>query len=383
MKLITQQQDLEIATESLRSSDFVAVDTEFIRETTFWPQLCLIQLASPKIEIIIDPMARDINLQPFFDLMADKNIVKVFHSARQDIEIINHLGGIIPYPLFDTQVAGSICGFGDSISYDQIVQHYTGHHLDKSSRFTDWSLRPLSEKQLLYALSDVTYLRDVYLLLKQQIEKNKRIHWMNDEMASLLAPETYNMPEEEAWKKVKGKVKNPRELAVLQKIAAWRERQAKKHNVPRRHIIKDETLLNIAARQPHNESTLKRLCKLKKNWDHPSIIQTLLGAIHEGLEVDPATLPPLPKPYLTDHKTAAAIDLLKILLKLVASENGISPKIIATSDDLKKIVNGVARKNIPAMKDWRYEIFGKKAEQVLQGRIGFYFNNGEITEKKL
>ncbi len=383
MKLITKTTDLEIALATLRTSDFVTVDTEFIRETTFWPQLCLIQIASPDITMLIDPMASDIDLKPFFDLMIDKRIVKVFHAARQDIEIIYHLGGIIPYPLFDTQIAGSICGFGDSISYEQIVQRCTGHHLDKSSRFTDWSCRPLSEKQLLYALADVTYLRDVYLLLKQKLEKNKRTHWMDDEIAILLTPGTYDIAEDDAWKKVKGKVKKKRELAVLQKIAAWREREAKKNNVPRRHIMKDECLIEIAIQQPKDEFALKRLRNLNKNLNKPSIVQTLIKTVHEGLEVDIASLPNLPKNNPLNDATTAVIDLLRILLKLVANENGIAPKIIATSNDLEKIANGCVKKNIPAMNGWRYEIFGQKAEKVLKGQIGFYFSDGKINTKQL
>ncbi|WP_455475270.1 ribonuclease D [Bartonella sp. B17] len=383
MKLITQTTDLEIAITALRTSDFVTIDTEFIRETTFWPQLCLIQLASPDITVLIDPMSKDIDLKIFFDLITDKKIVKVFHAARQDIEIIYHLGGVIPYPLFDTQIAGAICGFGDSISYDQIVQRCTGHHIDKSSRFTDWSNRPLSEKQLLYALADVTHLRDVYLLLKKQLEKNKRTHWMNDEIKILLTPETYDIPEDKAWKKVKGKVKNPRELAVLQKIAAWREREARRHNIPRRHIMKDECLIEIATQQPKDEFALKCLRSLNKNWDKLSITQTLLKAVHEGLEVDTSTLPALPKYSTTNDTIIVAIDLLKVLLKVVAHENNIAPKMIATSSDLKKIINGGTKQNIPAMNGWRYEIFGKKAEQMLKGQIGFYFDNGKISIKKL
>ncbi|WP_375637466.1 MULTISPECIES: ribonuclease D [unclassified Bartonella] len=383
MNLITQTTDLEIALNALRTSDFVTVDTEFIRETTFWPQLCLIQLASPDVTVLIDPIAPNIDLQPFFDLMIDKKVVKVFHAARQDIETIYHLGGVIPSPLFDTQIAGSICGFGDSISYDQIVQRCTGHHLDKSSRFTDWSYRPLSEKQLLYALADVTYLRDVYLLLKKRLEKNQRAHWMDDEITILLNPKTYDMPEDEAWKKVKGKIKKPRELAVLQKIAAWREREARKYNMPRRHIIKDECLIEIATQQPKDESALKRLRSLNKNWDKLSISQSLIKAVHEGLEVDLSALPPIPKHNPLNDTTAAVIDLLKVLLKIVANENSIAPKIIATSNDLEKIANGGIKKNIPAMNGWRYEIFGQKAEQLLKGQIGFYFNDGKVSTKQL
>ncbi|WP_332061042.1 ribonuclease D [Bartonella sp. CB74] len=383
MKLITQTKDLEIAIATLRNSDFVTVDTEFIRETTFWPQLCLIQLASPDITMLIDPMSHDIDLQLFFDLMVDKKVVKVFHAARQDIEIIYHLGGIIPSPLFDTQIAGSICGFGDSISYDQIVHRCTGNRLDKSSRFTDWSCRPLSEKQLLYALADVTYLRDVYLLLKSQLEKNNRTHWMDDEIRILSTPTTYDVPEEEAWKKVKGKVKKPRELAVLQKIAAWREREARRYNIPRRHIMKDECLIEIATQQPKDEFALKSLRSLNKNWDKRSIAQTLLKAVHEGLEIDITTLPTLPKYNPMNDTTTVVIDLLKVLLKLVANENGIAPKIIATSNDLEKIANGSVKQNIPAMNGWRYEIFGQKAEKMLKGQIGLYFKNGKINTKQL
>ncbi|WP_183193784.1 ribonuclease D [Bartonella fuyuanensis] len=383
MNLITQTTDLKIALAALHTSDFVTVDTEFIRETTFWPQLCLIQLASPDVTVLIDPIAPNIDLQPFFDLMIDKKVVKVFHAARQDIETIYHLGGVIPYPLFDTQIAGSICGFGDSISYDQIVQHCTGHHLDKSSRFTDWSYRPLSEKQLLYALADVTYLRDVYLLLKKRLEKNQRAHWMNDEITTLLNPKTYDMPEDEAWKKVKGKVKKPRELAILQKIAAWREREARRYNMPRRHIMKDECLIEIATQQPKDKSALKRLRGLNKNWDKLPIAQSLIKAIHDGLELDLSTLPPIPKYNPLNDTPDAVIDLLKVLLKLVANENNIAPKIIATSNDLEKIANGEIKKNIPAMNGWRYEIFGQKAEQLLQGQIGFYFNDGKISTKQL
>ncbi|KEG19737.1 ribonuclease D [Bartonella bacilliformis] len=383
MKLITKTKDLEIAIATLRNSDFVTVDTEFIRETTFWPQLCLIQLASPNATALIDPMVPDIDLQPFFDLMIDKNIVKVFHAARQDIEIIYHLGRIIPFPLFDTQIAGAICGFGDSISYDQIVQRCTGQHLDKSSRFTDWSCRPLSEKQILYALADVTYLRDVYLSLKKQLEESKRFHWMDNEMAILSTPTIYDIPEDEAWKKVKGRVKKPCEFAILQKIAAWREYEARKYNVPRRHIIKDECLIEIAIQKPKDEYALKRLRNINKSWHHPSMTQTLIKTIHESLKIDTSTLPALPKYNLIGDKTTAAIDLLKVLLKLVANKNNISPTIIATSNDLEKIATRTMTQNIPTMNGWRYEIFGQKAEQMLEGKLGFYFHNGQIIMKDL
>lgn len=383
MKLITQTQDLEIAIAALRQSDFVTVDTEFIRESTFWPILCLIQIASEDVTALIDPLAEGIDLKSFFDLMSDKSTLKVFHAARQDIEIIYHLGNIIPEPLFDTQIAGSVCGYGESVSYDQIVQRITGHHLDKSSRFTDWAYRPLSESQLTYALADVTYLRDVYIDLKNQLDKTKRNQWVNEEMAILLSPLTYDMPEEEAWKRVKGRIRKPRELAILQKVAAWREREARARNVPRGRIMKDDSLIEIAVQQPKDETALSRLRSVAKGWERSQGAQDLLKAVHDGLETDVTTLPPIQKQIAASDGKSAAMDLLKVLLKLIADDNQIAPKVIANNDDIDKIARGEKNETIQCMQGWRYDMFGKKAQAMMQGQLYFYFDKGKIKVKEI
>ncbi|MFN6985555.1 MAG: ribonuclease D, partial [Rhizobium oryzihabitans] len=229
----------EACTE-LAKSEFITIDTEFLRETTFWPELCLVQMASPTLEVLVDPLAKGLDLTPLFELMANPNVVKVFHAARQDIEIIYHLGGLIPHPIFDTQVAAMVCGFGDSISYDQLVQKIKNVQIDKSSRFTDWSRRPLTEKQLDYALADVTHLRDVYLSLKAQLEREGRSLWLTEEMDILESRDTYDMHPDDAWLRLKSRLRKPTELAILKFIAAWREREARSRNVPRSRVLKDD-----------------------------------------------------------------------------------------------------------------------------------------------
>ena len=383
MKLVTDTHTLEDVISTLSKSDFVTVDTEFIRESTYWPELCLIQLASPDIAVIVDPLSPEIDLSPLFKLMANTNVVKVFHAARQDVEIIYKLGNIIPAPLFDTQIAGSVCGFGESVSYEQIVERITGEHIDKSSRYTDWSRRPLSDKQLSYALADVTHLRDVYKYLKEKLEKNGRTHWIDDEMEILTSPKTYIMPNDEAWKRIKGRIRKPRELAVLQQVAAWREQEAKNRNVPRGRILKDECLVEIAIQRPKDEMALSRLRSIPKGWEHSGGAAELLKAVQKGLSVGLDNLPTIHKHVATGNGTAAAIELLRVLLKLVADEEDIAPRIIANNDELEKIAKQDHLDTLSAMQGWRYNIFGKKAEKMLNGHLGFYFHNGKILTKEL
>ncbi|EJF88682.1 ribonuclease D [Bartonella tamiae] len=381
MKLITQTDDLNTAIAILRQSQFVTVDTEFIRETTFWPELCLIQISSDELSVLIDPLSENIDLSSFFTLISDTQVVKVFHSARQDIEIIYKMAGLIPTPLFDTQIAAAICGYGETISYDQIVNRITGDTIDKTSRFTDWSARPLSENQLSYALADVTYLRQVYRVLNEELEKKGRSDWLNEEMSVLKTPKTYDLPEDEAWKKVKGRLRKSRELAVLQKIAAWREREAKMRNIPRGRVLKDEALIEIATQQPKDEASLAKLRTITKGWERSSSAHSLLEAVNEGMLTDTAQLPQIIKHVPLSESVAAAIDLLRVLLKIIAEENKIAARIIATSDDIEKIAKHQKYSTISAMQGWRYEMFGKKAEDMLAGRIGFYFDDGKIALK--
>ena len=267
MHIITAQHELQSVIAAFEKCEFVTVDTEFIRETTYWPEVCLIQMAAPGITALIDPLSPDIDLAPFFALMGNEKVTKVFHAARQDIEIIFHLGGLIPHPVFDTQVAAMVCGFGDSVSYDQLVQKITGAHLDKSSRFTDWRHRPLSEKQLEYALADVTHLIDVYNHLKAELERENRAHWLNEEMEVLTSRETYDPHPEDAWKRLKMRIRKPLELAILQAVAAWREREARERNVPRGRVIKDDAIYEIAQQQPRDATALARLRTTPKGWE--------------------------------------------------------------------------------------------------------------------
>src|SRR5690606_20554525 len=314
MNLITKQSDLEAAIAAIAKSDFVTVDTEFIRETTFWPELCLIQMATPETTALIDPLARGIDLKPFFDLMADERVLKVFHAARQDIEIVFHLGGLIPEPVFDTQVAAMVCGFGDSVSYEQLVQQITGARIDKSSRFTDWRRRPLSERQLDYALADVTHLRDVYLHLKSILDRDGREHWVADEMQVLTARATYDIEPDEVWHKLKSRLRKPQELAVLRAVAAWREREARKRNVPRRRVLKDEAIQEIAQQRPEDEKALAELRTTPKGWERSSAAAGLLRTVREALAQPKDEMPkPAKQKPASNNGSSAASELLRVL----------------------------------------------------------------------
>jgi len=379
MNLITRQEDLEAALSALRNSEFVTVDTEFIRETTFWPELCLIQMAAPGVTALVDPLAPGIDLAPFFDLMADETITKVFHAARQDIEIVHHLGDLIPHPVFDTQVAAMVCGFGDSVSYDQLVQKITGERLDKSSRFTDWRRRPLSDRQLEYALADVTHLIDVYLHLKQELEREDRAHWLTEEMAVLTARETYAPHPDDAWKRLKLRVRKPIELAILQSVAAWREREARERNVPRGRVIKDDAIYEIAQQQPRDQEALGRLRSTPRGWERSSTAAALLVAVNQALDIPKDELPRLPKQPSHPEGSGAAAELLKVLLKLVAEAEGVAPKVLASADDIDKIAASGEDAEVGALAGWRREVFGDKALKLVRGEIALKFEDRKIS----
>lgn len=379
MHLITKQNELEAAIADLSRSDFVTVDTEFIRETTFWPELCLIQLASPDTTALIDPLAPGIDLQPFFALMANEMVLKVFHAARQDIEIIVHLGDLIPHPIFDTQIAAMVCGFGDSVSYDQLVQRVTGTQLDKSSRFTDWRHRPLSEKQLEYALADVTYLRDVYRHLRDKLESRNRADWVNEEMEVLTSRETYDLHPENAWTRLKMRVRKPIELAVLQHVAAWREREARERNVPRGRVLKDDAIYEIAQQQPKDATALGRLRTTPKGWERSGSAAGLIAAVNAALAIPKDELPKVPRQAAPSEGANAAAEILKVLLRIVAEKEGVAPKIIASSEDLERIAADGEAATVEALTGWRREVFGEKALSLLRGELGIRFQNRRIN----
>lgn len=379
MTLITRQEDLEAAIERLGRSDFVTIDTEFIRETTFWPELCLVQLAAPGTSALIDPLAPDIDLAPFFRLMADDRTVKVFHAARQDIEIIFHLGDLIPNPVFDTQVAAMVCGFGDSVSYDQLVQKITGARIDKSSRFTDWRHRPLSEKQLSYALADVTHLVDVYQHLRERLERDDRAHWLNEEMQVLTARETYDPHPDDAWKRLKLRVRKPLELAIVQALSAWREREARERNVPRGRVLKDDAIFEIAQQAPGDAAELARLRSIPRGWERSATAASLLKVVNTALELPRESLPKLPRPPQQPEGTGAAAELLKVLLKLTAEREGVAPKVLASSDDIDKIAARGEDADVAAMHGWRREVFGERALALVRGELALKFDNRRIA----
>lgn len=381
--MIETTADLEAACQQLARSSYITIDTEFLRETTFWPELCLIQMANPDMAVIVDPMAKGIDLAPFFALMANPDVVKVFHAARQDIEIIFHLGNLIPHPIFDTQVAAMVCGFGDSVSYDQLVNRIKGEQIDKSSRFTDWSRRPLTEKQLDYALADVTHLRDIYQYLNAQLEREGRSLWLSEEMAILEARDTYDLHPDDAWQRLKMRVKKPIELAVLQKVAAWREREARNRNVPRGRILKDDAIYEVAQQQPKDSEAMARLRTIPKGWERSSAGAALIEAVNEALAIPKTDLPRLPRQNHTPEGAAAATEMLKVLLKLIAEKQGVAAKIIANSDDLDKIAAEGENADVGALKGWRRELFGDTALKLINGEVALRFVDKKIEAMEI
>ena len=379
MQLINKQTELDAAIAAIRKSDFVTVDTEFIRETTFWPELCLIQMATPDTTALVDPLAPGIDLAPFFELMADERILKVFHAARQDIEIVFHLGDLIPHPVFDTQVAAMVCGFGESVSYEQLVQRISGGRIDKSSRFTDWRRRPLSDKQLEYALADVTHLIDVYYHLVAELERENRAHWLNEEMEVLTARSTYDQHPDEAWKRLKVRARKPIELAIVQQVAAWREHEARERNVPRGRVLKDEAIQEIAQQQPRDAAALARLRTTPKGWERSGAAGNLIAVIDAALSVPKSEMPQPPKQSQSPEGAGAAVELLKVLLKLVAESHGVAAKVLASTDDIERIAAEGEKANVPALGGWRREVFGEKALSLIDGRLAFRFQNRKVA----
>jgi ribonuclease D len=378
MTLISNSADLAAVCKRLARFDAVMIDTEFMRETTYWPKLCVVQLASPDEAVIVDAMAPDLNLDPFFKLMKNEKVIKVFHAARQDIEIVYHRGGFIPHPVFDTQVAAMVCGFGDSISYDQLVHRLTGERIDKSSRFTDWSRRPLSDRQTEYALADVTHLRLVYQALAQRLAEQNRTEWVREEMEVLTSTETYELEPEHAWKRLKLRVRKPIELAVLREVAAWREREAQARDVPRGRVLKDDAIYEIAAQQPASPTALGHLRTIPRGFERSRSADEILAAVKRALEIPKDQLPKLPKYRTATNGNGAAVDLLKVLLKMISESHGVASKIIATVDDLEAIA-GDDDADVPALTGWRRELFGETALKLKRGELALAVNQNHVV----
>lgn len=367
VNLITDTVSLNHFIASLESDAYVTVDTEFMREKTYYPQLCLVQVAGKNAAAVIDPLVPSIDLTALYRLLADGKVLKVFHACRQDMEIFYHHMGSVPAPVFDTQIAAMVCGYGESVSYETIVSKTLGIAVDKSSRFTDWSRRPLSDKQLAYAIDDVLHLREVYSLLEERLAETGRTHWIEDEMHLLHAPETYNINPDDVWKKLRLRNASPRYLAMLQAVARWRELTARERNVPRSRILKDEIVTEIASSKPKDYTSLQGIRGFYPTLS-ASGYESLFKAINEAETLPSSAYPRIPAKPVLPVGSESLVDLLKLLLKHCASAHQVVPRLIADKDELELLASG-KRQNISSLQGWRYEIFGQKALKLLEGKI--------------
>jgi len=376
MDPITTSEDLAAVCARMAQHPFVTVDTEFLRETTYYPLLCVAQMATTEEAVVIDTLAPGIDLTPFFDLLTNESVVKVFHAARQDIEIIWNMASKIPHPIFDTQVAAMVLGYGESIAYDQLVQRITGDQIDKSNRFTDWTRRPLTDAQMVYAVSDVTHLRDVYLKLSVDLEKRGRSSWVDAEMEVLTSPETYRADPDRAWERLKSRVRKPKDLAVLMEVAAWREREAQTRDVPRSRVLKDDVIGDIAVQHPNTIEKLGHLRSMPKGFERSRWGIEIVEAVKRGLERDPKTLPRLER-FKPAPNGAATVELLKVLLRMTAEKHGVAAKVIATVDELDRIAAD-DEADVPSLKGWRRELFGEKALALKHGKLALAVEKGRV-----
>ena len=372
MKTITKSSELKDFCDRAANEKYITIDTEFLRERTYFSKLCLIQLATPGYDnenaVIVDTLVNNLDLSPLYELFQDQNIVKVFHAARQDLEIFYLASGIFPYPLFDTQIAAMVCGFGDQVAYETLVRQLAKQTLDKSSRFTDWSRRPLTDAQKKYALADVTHLRVIYEVLSEQLVKSGRLKWIDDELKNLVSPETYDVDPKNSWRRLKTKSNSRRFLGLVASLAEFRENFAQSKNIPRNRVIKDDALLELASNKPRNLDELSRSRLLLREARKGEIASGLLKAIEKGLEIPDSELPEKQlKPEKGQINNALA-DLLRVLLKSCSENTGVASKLIATAGDLDALAAG--DRNIDALNGWRFEVFGQSALQLCDGKIG-------------
>lgn len=377
MDLIANTNALAKLCHELAEAPFITVDTEFIRETTYWPQLCLIQVASPTRAAMIDPLSAEIDLAPFLALLRDPQVVKVMHGCRQDIEIFYKLDGLIPNPLVDTQIAAMACGFGDAVGYETLISKTVGAKIDKGPRFTDWSQRPLSEAQLKYALADVTHLIQAYQVIQAQLEQNGRAQWVREEMAVLLDPQTYVQHPENAWKRLKMQERRPQVIGVLVAVSAWREQEAQERNVPRNRILKDDAVREVALQRPTSKQALAQLRAIPKGFENSRYADGLLEAITRGMAAKPESLPKMPKPVVNRPGIGPLVDLLRVLLRQRCDACDVAPKLIASVADLERIASD-KKPDVPAMHGWRYEVFGQYALALKTGKLALASEDDQV-----
>lgn len=382
MRLITKTADLEGLCQELAEKDFVAIDTEFMRETTYWPRLCLIQAAAPGVEAVIDPLAPGLDLQPFLGLAADGGVLKVFHAARQDLEIFQNLGGALPRPVFDTQIAAMAAGYGDTVAYDALVQQVLKRRLDKSSRFTDWSRRPLSESQLAYALADVTHLRDLFPRLRQSLEQRDRLSWLDEEHAALLDPEIYDTSPAKAWRRLKLRKTSADYVLALQVAAAWRERQAQQRDVPRGRIVKDEALYEIAEHRPKTAADFDRMRAVPRGFGNSRAAMDLLQALDRAFDDPNRPQFKYERPSPTPPGLGPTVELLKVLLRYQADAHQVAPRLIASAADVEAIAASDDA-DVPALRGWRRQVFGEPALALKHGKMALRLKDGKVAIEQL
>lgn len=375
---ITTTDALAAFCASQRDSRFIAVDTEFVRESTYYPQLCLVQVAGDTDLAAIDTLADGIDLSPLYDLLGDTSVLKVFHAARQDLEIFYQAMGKIPAPIFDTQVAAMVLGFGDQVGYEVLVNKVLSEQIDKSSRFTDWSKRPLTDRQIEYALSDVIHLRPIYEVLAGRLEKASRAHWLTEEMNALTSEDVYRADPEDAWRRLKARGLKPRGLAVLQAVAAWREREAQRRNVPRNRVVRDDTVLDIAGSMPKSQKDLARIRGLGKNAAEGKMGDAILKTVEEALAIPNDQLPKVKRREAPPAGVAPITEMLKLLLKVRCDTLGIATRLIASGDDLERLAANDAA-DIPAMQGWRRELFGDDALRVKHGQLALAVRDNAVA----
>jgi ribonuclease D len=368
MTLITANDELTAFCERVAGAEFITVDTEFIRDKTYWPRLCLVQIGGPDEAAAIDAQAEGIDLGPVFALMAKPDLLKVFHAARQDFEIFYQLSGRIPAPVFDTQVSAMVCGFGDAVSYETLVAKLARKRIDKTMRFTDWERRPLSPKQLDYALADVTHLRVIYEKLHARIERTGRAGWVAEEMAALTDPALYRVDAREAWRRLKVRTAKPRFLAILRELACWREEEAQRRNVPRNRVLRDDALLDVAAHAPDSLRELAGLRSLRGGQAGGTTGEAIMAAIARGKAVPEAECPPAPRSRDGAARTGPAADLLKVLLKMKSDAHDVAQRLIANAEDIEAIATD-DNADVPAMHGWRRELFGDDALRLKHGQL--------------
>lgn len=384
MLLITNTKELNKACKKLNKAKFLTVDTEFIRERNYWAKLCLIQVASLKDEFIIDPLAEGIDLASFYELLINKKILKVFHACRQDMEIFfMEMKGKLPAPIFDTQIAAMVCGYGEQVSYEHLVNSVTRKNLDKSSRFTDWAQRPLTEKQLDYAISDVTHLRDIYIKLSKDIESKKRGTWIKDEMKVLTSKDTYKPDPEDSWKKIKINTNNRRTLGILKALAAWRELTAQKLDIPKSRVLRDEALSNIALNPPKIQKDFGTMRGLPGGLAENTLGKEIMEAIKRGQTLKNKELPERKKSEVMPSGLAPSVELLKVLLKMKSEESGVAHRMIANNSDLEQLAAYKEKAEVPALSGWRLKLFGADALKLLNCKLSLSLEDHKVKVIKI